>query len=172
MRGYMIFFFKLGKITVVIKTTVLGDFLYAFFSINKQMSGSLQPITIKIINRRQSHDCRGFAMCHPLKPLHVLYRHNMVVLQYTLYKIRAAVSSSRGTQSRKQRIRSVQGFSHRDKKNSAHPDNRKNELIQSSFSVFLFKVNIHNPLRYLLDSFKTSTANFIMPSGFISPPPC
>ncbi len=42
MWGYMILFFKkLGKITVVVKTTALSDFLYAFFSINKHMCSSL-----------------------------------------------------------------------------------------------------------------------------------
>ncbi len=40
--GHMILFFeKLGKIAVVFKTTVLGNFLYVFFSINKHMSSSL-----------------------------------------------------------------------------------------------------------------------------------
>ncbi len=42
MWGYMILFFKkLGKIAVVVKTTAFGDFLYAFFSINKHMCSSL-----------------------------------------------------------------------------------------------------------------------------------
>ena len=40
MRSYIILFFKkLGKIAVVIKTTVLGDFLYAFFSIHYGYAG-------------------------------------------------------------------------------------------------------------------------------------